>query len=167
MMESADSRFKSLIQPIKDLAANWDIDIADSLNDYLEELEHLKISLDNGETQLNFAEAALLIQGSAAVYSKKVEYLYQLVIQSIEFISRKKSTVMSKGKARKDDEASIFEDDILFFGSDPSFLLLDHVIEEGTNIDLKVDPDLARSRLSHNESVRPQNILTSSFYKYR
>jgi trimeric autotransporter adhesin len=28
---------------------------------------------------VNFAEAALLIQGSAAVYSRKVEYLYSLI----------------------------------------------------------------------------------------
>eukprot|EP01031_Cornospumella_fuschlensis_P043904 gene43904-53680_t len=160
-MESSDSRFKSLIQPIKDLAANWDIDIADSLNDYLEELEHLKISLDNGETQLNFAEAALLIQGSAAVYSKKVEYLYQLVIQSIEFITRKKSSVITKSKSRKDDDASILEDDILLFGSDPSFLLLDHVIEEGTNIDLKIDPEQARNRMSHNDSFMNTSLSTS------
>jgi len=28
---------------------------------------------------MNFAEAALLIQGSACVYGRKVEYLYSLV----------------------------------------------------------------------------------------
>eukprot|EP01042_Synura_sphagnicola_P028967 gene28967-37365_t len=72
------ARFATLVQPIKDLAANWDIDIAESLGDYLEELDQLRITMDGGQTQLNFAEAALLIQGSTAVYSKKVEYLHQL-----------------------------------------------------------------------------------------
>lgn len=67
-----DNRFMGLIQPIKDLAANWDIDVADQLADYLDELENLRISMDGGATQLNFAEAALLIQGSTAIYSKKV-----------------------------------------------------------------------------------------------
>lgn len=134
-MDHQDNRFKNLVQPIKDLAANWDIDIADSLNDYLEELSSLRISLDGGQTQLNFAEAALLIQGSAAVYSKKVEYLYQLVVQSIEFITKKKSHVLSKGK--KSDDNSMLEDEILLFGDDPSFLLLDHLVEEGTNIDIQ------------------------------
>ncbi|MGH0160342.1 UNVERIFIED_CONTAM: hypothetical protein FKN15_052765 [Acipenser sinensis] len=38
---------------------------------------------------MNFAEAALLIQGSACIYSKKVEYLYSLVYQALDFISNK------------------------------------------------------------------------------
>jgi hypothetical protein len=35
-------------------------------------MEQIKISFDGGETVMNFAEAALLIQGSACIYSKKV-----------------------------------------------------------------------------------------------
>ena len=34
--------------------------------------------------------AALLIQGSAHVYSKKVEYLHQLVFQALDVIADKK-----------------------------------------------------------------------------
>ena len=34
--------------------------------------------------------AALVIQGSAFVYSKKVEYLYSLVFQALEYISAHK-----------------------------------------------------------------------------
>lgn len=34
--------------------------------------------------------AALLIQGSAQVYSRKVEYLYSLVLQTLEFLSHKR-----------------------------------------------------------------------------
>lgn len=156
-MEIHDNRFKSLIQPIKDLAANWDIDIAESLEEYLEELEGLRISLDEGQSTLNFAEAALVIQGSAAVYSKKVEYLYQLVIQSIEFITKKKSNVLSKANKNDDNNNnnnSVLEDEILLFGSDPSFLLLDHVIEEGKNIDMKLPGMMTHSQQSNNSSVR-------------
>lgn len=153
MADFSDARFKSLIQPIKDLASNWDIDIADSLTDYLEELEGLRITLDDGQTQLNFAEAALLIQGSAAVYSKKVEYLYQLVVQSIEFMTKKKSAVLT-GTGRKGDDSSI-DEDVLNFGSDPDFLLLDHVIEEGTNIDMKIPAGGQASRLSSDSVPSP------------
>ena len=39
---------------------------------------------------MNFIEAALLIQGSACVYSKKVKYLYSLVYQALDFISGKR-----------------------------------------------------------------------------
>lgn len=45
-----------------DMADNWDIDVAKELEDYLEELETVTISFDGGKTNLNFAEAALLIQ---------------------------------------------------------------------------------------------------------
>ena len=37
-------------------------------------MEQIKISFDDGQTVMNFAEAALLIQGSACIYSKKVRY---------------------------------------------------------------------------------------------
>jgi condensin-2 complex subunit H2 len=44
------------------MAENWDIDVAKELEDYLEELESVSITFDNGKTSLNFAEAALVIQ---------------------------------------------------------------------------------------------------------
>lgn len=37
------------------------------------QLEHIVITFNCGETVMNFAEAALVIQGSACVYSKKVK----------------------------------------------------------------------------------------------
>lgn len=155
-MNNENNKFLSLIQPIKDLAANWDIDIAENLNDYLEDLEQLNISLDGGQTQLNFAEAALLIQGSTSVYSKKVEYLYQLVLKSLEFITQKKAAPSKAGSnkagANAQDNQSI-EDDILNFGDDPSFLLLDHLVEEGQNINMKPSQKAEmRDRMS-SESV--------------
>lgn len=46
----------------RDLAQNWNVDIASSLEDYLQDLEEIKITLDGGASKVNFAEAALLIQ---------------------------------------------------------------------------------------------------------
>lgn len=46
----------------RDLAQNWDVDIATSLEDYLEDLEEITITLDGGASKVNFAQAALLIQ---------------------------------------------------------------------------------------------------------
>ena len=54
------------------------------------QIEEIRISFDGGSTTMNFAEAALLIQGSACIYSKKVEYLYALVYQTLDLISNKK-----------------------------------------------------------------------------
>ena len=78
---AAASAHDILLQPIRDLAKNWDIDLASHLEDYLAEIEKIAISFDGGQTTMNFAEAAMLIQGSACVYSRKVEYLYRLVYQ--------------------------------------------------------------------------------------
>ncbi|XP_056443567.1 condensin-2 complex subunit H2 [Gadus chalcogrammus] len=89
-MESAENRFAHLLQPIRELTKNWDIDVASELNDYLEELDEICIAFDGGKIQLNFAEAALLIQGSTCIYSKKVELLYSLVFQTMDYINDKK-----------------------------------------------------------------------------
>ena len=103
--DNENSRFAHLLQPIRDLALNWDIDVASALEDYLEDLDQLSIALgpalksavlpggeDDGEEEsgtnsINFAEAALLIQGSALIYSKKVEFLHQLVMKALELLS--------------------------------------------------------------------------------
>lgn len=112
------SRFASLLQPLRDLADNWNIDIARELEQYIELLEGATFTVGDGGQRLNFAEglycphthtllllcshvlsgvcplsctaAALVIQGSAFVYSKKVEYLYSLVFQALEYISAHK-----------------------------------------------------------------------------
>ena len=46
----------------RDLADNWNIDVAAELEEYLEDLESVVISFDGGKSNLNFAEAALMIQ---------------------------------------------------------------------------------------------------------
>lgn len=96
-----EARFAHLLQPIRDLTKNWEVDVAAQLGEYLEELDQICISFDEGKTTMNFIEAALLIQGSACVYSKKVEYLYSLVYQALDFIS---------GKRRAKQLSSVQED---------------------------------------------------------
>jgi len=82
----AGQRFSHLLKPLKDLAENWNIDIAAELLEYLEELDSIVINFEHGEMGLNFAEAALLIQGSTMVYSKKVEFLHALVFQTLDLL---------------------------------------------------------------------------------
>ena len=154
-----ESRFHSLIQPIRDLASNWDVDIAESLENYLGELERLRVNIDGNSggspDSLNFAEAALLIQGSTAIYSKKVEYLHQLVLQALEVMSNKSGSNSSSSKERDTTSSklksgsqvnSIIDDERLLFGSDPTFLLLDDVLEEGSNIQVAIDPKSAKDK---------------------
>lgn len=52
-------RFSHFLQPLKDVAENFNIDIAHELEDYLAELETISISFDGGATSLNFAEGFL------------------------------------------------------------------------------------------------------------
>jgi len=159
-----ECRYRELLQPIRELAANWDVDIADSLTDYLFELEKVRITLNGSASSVNFAEAALLIQGSTAIYSKKVEYLHSLVLQSLEMISRQNSTTRKDKKGEKAGDAveaadgktlkasqkskvpSWEEDDRFLFGADmdPAFLLLDDYIEQAENIDLVKKPSKVR-----------------------
>jgi condensin-2 complex subunit H2 len=90
-----EKRYGSLLQPIRDLTENWDVDIAHLLEDYLDDLDEIRLSIPDTihgkQENLNFAEAALVIQGSTAIYSKKVEYLHNLVLQALELISHQKN----------------------------------------------------------------------------
>ncbi|XP_019399378.1 PREDICTED: condensin-2 complex subunit H2 isoform X1 [Crocodylus porosus] len=108
-MDDAESRFVHLQQPIRDLTKNWEVDVAAQLGEYLEELDQICISFDGGRTTMNFIEAALLIQGSACIYSRKVEYLYSLVYQALDFISNKKRDKQptSVGEDGHDADATI------------------------------------------------------------
>ncbi|XP_019753057.1 condensin-2 complex subunit H2 isoform X3 [Hippocampus comes] len=122
-MESTERRFAHLLQPIRELTKNWDMDVAAELNDYLEELDEMCITLDEGKTQLNFAEAALLIQGSTCIYSKKVELLHNLVFQTLDYIRDRKHKRGQGAAARDDngDAAAARRDD----NSDDDFCELD------------------------------------------
>lgn len=51
-MDSAETRYGHLLQPLRDLTKNWDIDLASQLGEYLDEVrtnewnvDHLKVSL--------------------------------------------------------------------------------------------------------------------------
>ncbi|KAM7056832.1 condensin-2 complex subunit H2 [Acridotheres tristis] len=109
-----DPRFLHLHQPIRDLTKNWEVDVATQLGEYLEELDQICISFDNGKTTMNFMEAALLIQGSACIYSRKVEHLYMLVCQALDCISNKKKQKLpsSLGPDGRDADATFTDKEV-------------------------------------------------------
>ncbi|XP_051016164.1 condensin-2 complex subunit H2 [Acomys russatus] len=136
-MEDVEVRFAHLLQPIRDLTKNWEVDVATQLGEYLEELDQICISFDEGKTTMNFVEAALLIQGSACVYSKKVEYLYLLVYQALDFISGKRrakqlSLVQEDGNNRAVNSGTSCE-------MEEEFVSLDDFPDSRANVDLKND----------------------------
>uniref|UniRef100_A0A2C9U7D9 Condensin II complex subunit H2 N-terminal domain-containing protein n=1 Tax=Manihot esculenta TaxID=3983 RepID=A0A2C9U7D9_MANES len=63
----------------RDLGANLEVDLASKLEDYL-------LKIYSGE--ITAATASLnLAEGSVQVYSRKVQYLYNLVLHALESLS--------------------------------------------------------------------------------
>ncbi|KAJ3426801.1 condensin-2 complex subunit h2 [Anaeramoeba flamelloides] len=135
--QEREKKFMHLLKPIRGLAQNWNIDIANELEDYLVDLEEISISFDGGSTNLNFVEAALLIQSSACIYSKKVEYLYNLIYQTLDLLSERKKR-QKKKKSQDDDENGENEDET------ENFLTLDDTLKIDKNIDLRDSDDVNR-----------------------
>lgn len=155
-----EQRFAWLLNPIRDLAQNWDIDIAQELEKYLEELGHVIISVDPSEIRrkMNFAEAALLIQGTTGIYSKKVEYLYKLCYELLHTLARQRAardhqpqdpSVDDHGHDR--DASSLMRRAADF---DDDFLPLDD-IQECKDIDLNENVDEATNTAARAALMRP------------
>ncbi|CAN0920081.1 Condensin-2 complex subunit H2 [Linum grandiflorum] len=97
------------VQPERDLQANWEVDLARKLEDYLLKICSGEISAteeDGAHISINFAEAALLLQGSVQVYSRKVEYLYNLVLHALDFLSEKRQQGELEGSTGQPEKAS-------------------------------------------------------------
>ncbi|KAL3110183.1 hypothetical protein niasHT_015786 [Heterodera trifolii] len=112
--EGAGERYKFLIQPVKDLAANWDLDIAKTLEDYIRKVvaETKRIDAEAPDDEyrrhkvFNFAEAALLIHGTTTVYARKVDYVLQKAQNFFDQLREDENIhhqQQQKGKRRKDD----------------------------------------------------------------
>ncbi|KAG0716131.1 Condensin-2 complex subunit H2 [Chionoecetes opilio] len=97
LSQELDARFSVFLNPIRDLTKNWEVDIAKYLEEYLEELAGLRLSFDGGVTSMNFAEAAMLIQGSVTIYSKKVDFLWQMVLKTLDLLSSRRALESSAG----------------------------------------------------------------------
>ena len=94
----------------------------------------------------NFAHAALLLQNSSHIYSRKVEYLYGLVYKALEEFFRdhalspsssSSSSCNNQHKKRSMADASLDE----FYNYDPhiEFLLLDDILPEDDDTQAKIN----------------------------
>jgi len=157
------------LKPLRDLARNWDIDIASCLQDYLKDLVRVGHPMpctsnaitnsNSNEGSTNFAQAALLLQNSSSVYSRKVEYLYSLVYAAMSEL-----TVSSRhghgdtvkkmsGKSKFTKELHEFE----AFDPDLDFLLLNNVLPMD-NGEGKIDLDVVEG----NDRVSMGGIETAA-----
>ncbi|KAK4354978.1 hypothetical protein RND71_027172 [Anisodus tanguticus] len=114
------------VQPLRDLESNWGVDLAKNLEVYLLKICSGEITGENYDDghhlSVNFAEAALLLQGSVQVYSRKVEYLYSLVLHVLEFITKKSEPDQpASGSAQADENglpAANHEEDDSYWASE-------------------------------------------------
>jgi len=131
-MADPGNRYHHLLQPLRDLSKVWNIEIAEELEKYLEEVSSLSFQ-DGGASKLNFAEAALLIQGSTAIYSRKVEQLYALVYQALgQLMTDKEGGVYVDAQGRKKVPTGLWAP----IPETDELLTIDHLIKEGRNITL-------------------------------
>jgi condensin-2 complex subunit H2 len=115
------------------------------LEDYLQELAGLSggdgpvhgdpanpqgVEHSNADDIPNFAHAALILQNSSHIYSRKVEYLHSLVYKALQdfFQSTAAAVASKKNSFKRSVDADIEE----FFEFDPheNFLLLDDMVPE-------------------------------------
>ncbi|KAH8585117.1 uncharacterized protein ELE39_003508 [Cryptosporidium sp. chipmunk genotype I] len=97
----------------KDPSLNWNIDVSAELEKYLSAIELLDEDMNYGQSSevngyghnseninsnngnymqmFNFVEAALIIQNSTSLYSKKIEHLHSLVFDAFHLLSTGKS----------------------------------------------------------------------------
>ena len=133
-----------------------------SLEDYLQDIighldDHHGDSMDESGTRPpNFAQAALLLQNSSHVYSRKVEYLYSLVYAALDDLAG----VTSNNKNQRSRTADASIDEFNNFDQDMQFLLLDDVLptdqtQGGDKINLNEnDDDLDYTRMSSVTQTR-------------
>lgn len=111
----------------KDPSLNWNIDVSAELEKYLSAIELLdedmnysqsteangygynneNITSNNGSymQMFNFVEAALIIQNSTSLYSKKIEHLHSLVFDAFHLLSTGKSQ-LNDGKIGHDEHTN-------------------------------------------------------------
>ncbi|CAL9082536.1 unnamed protein product [Musa acuminata var. zebrina] len=153
--ESGGTRFHFL-QPNRDLQSNWEVDLAKKLEEYLLKICSGEISSDQDHelNSVNFAEAALLLQGSIQVYSRKVDFLHSLVLHALEFLSQKRHHQDENASSQPDangDESNAFFDE-----GNEFFLGLDDVPVVAKNC---LDGEPEKNKSSKHFAKPPANLL--------
>uniref|UniRef100_A0A1I8B368 Condensin complex subunit 2 n=1 Tax=Meloidogyne hapla TaxID=6305 RepID=A0A1I8B368_MELHA len=134
--DGAGERYKFLLQPVKDLASNWDLDIAKTLEDYIRKVVEddstaVLVGSDGRRKVFNFAEAALLIHGTTNVYVRKIEYVHQIALNFFDELKEDKPKEKNKKKnahGDQDGDDQLGDDD-----QDTSFSYMRSLLERLSN----------------------------------
>ncbi|XP_013139378.1 PREDICTED: uncharacterized protein LOC106103995 [Papilio polytes] len=94
-----------LMKPISDVRRSFDTDLCALLEEYLTEAGLRALEASEGDSSgeeidvvPNFAELALVLQHSASVYGRKVDYLYQHVLRVSDSLHNSVSESVSSGE---------------------------------------------------------------------
>ncbi|KAF8017480.1 hypothetical protein BT93_H2605 [Corymbia citriodora subsp. variegata] len=124
----------------RDPESNWAVDLDRLLEEYLAKICAGEIPDDeDGRTHVNFAEAALLLQGSAQVYSRKVEYLYSLVLHALEFISQQRQQNQDESTLVQPQESDLHE--VPDEDEDPFWISDDVPVDPKNSLDISLEKD--------------------------
>ena len=120
-------------------------------------MSQMTISLDGGHTNVNFAQAALVLQGTTSVWSKKVDFLWKFLEQTLELLRNKEreggnegdgeSSGAKTGRKRQGDLTREFER---------------LVADLGKNLDIKTDEEETiedRKQLLNFIYVTPRQLI--------
>ncbi|KAG6949136.1 hypothetical protein JG688_00014764 [Phytophthora aleatoria] len=178
----SEGRLQHLLQPIRDLSKNWNIDVASELEEYMDKLENLNIAFDpedgasiaNGEGPgvMNFAEAALLIQGTSVIYSRKVEYLHALVYQTLAHLSKQDDKQQNQqsgetGEVQGDDddgdaEASVFNNPLPLYDELEEAKSTHITLKRAKQEDEETESDRRRKKKEAKALNRSKNNIQAS-----
>ncbi|XP_004296865.1 PREDICTED: condensin-2 complex subunit H2 [Fragaria vesca subsp. vesca] len=134
------------VQAERDLESNWELDLGTKLEEYLLRICSGELPVEaDGIVSINFAEAALLVQGSVQVYSRKVEYLYSLVLRALEFLSQKRQNDQSEGMSVQPEEGGSSnvvaeEENERFWGLDDIAVEAKNCLDSPSGRDVHLNP---------------------------
>ncbi|RHZ07090.1 hypothetical protein DYB37_003740 [Aphanomyces astaci] len=159
-----------LLDPLRELSV--ELDLASELEEYLQ-----LINVDES-VLVNFAQAALLVQQSSALYSKKVEHLYTLVLETLAHLqstdvrdpsraSGKQATKKQKTNQGKATSTAVHGDDTTLTMADMrveanqiNWTVRTHV-EESSKIDLPAPNVTLQKRRDLDKSTTTKTFQAS------
>lgn len=85
------ARFAELLKPIRELTKQgcWEMNMAGILDQYAHYIKdlHVEEHVDGEQEKVDFAKAAIVVQNSAQIYSKKVDDMYLQLQETVNFLS--------------------------------------------------------------------------------
>lgn len=166
----------------KDPSLNWNIDVSAELEKYLSAIELLDDDMNYGQNSemsgyghnnenvnsgngnymqlFNFVEAALIIQNSTSLYSKKIEHLHSLVFDTFHLLSTGKSQLTGKSVSSEDVNPSNQLSNKNYVAEKNTAFLMSNIVsvpiellQPGKNINLPPE-QLGSSNLSDDISTK-------------